>query len=310
MSAELATRAFNVALSGSAAQRTLIAWLFFYLAGGHVTLPVLTCTFMFSRAKRHPVLINMCLTWIITSIIACILFYAGQYGSDGPDRGLCMGQAALMQFAVPPMISVSSFAIIYHVWTTVRTSLQKELPRSLNWMRTFRTTLLLVMPYIAFATFGITGAILAANNPHEVSLTRRKLYCSVNHSPLSVIVAMFTAVVLLTTIYYEVRICIVLRRNWIGLRNSGQEDNTGVDPHLIVRVAVFGVYVIVGFILSLVSVFVSTAAPDMFIATVPLVITFVFGIQADIQGEWAFWRRWQTPRRPPSDGPRMKIDDV
>ncbi|KZV86155.1 hypothetical protein EXIGLDRAFT_774923, partial [Exidia glandulosa HHB12029] len=151
---------------------------------------------------------------------------------------------------------------------------------------------------------------VASTHPADVSLTRRKLYCSVAHNPLSIVVSLFTAAILLSTIYYEVRIMLTLRRTYNGLRGTEFEERAGVDAHLVLRVAIFGVYAIVGFILSLVSVFVSTPAPDLFIATVPLVIALVFGIQADIQGEWAFWRRLRTPGRPDSKGPRMRIDDV
>ena len=145
------------------------------------------------------------------------------------------------------MTAVSSFAIIYHVWTTVRTSLTRELPPSLSWLRTLRTALLLTAPFAAFAAFGIAGAVVASRHPDDVSLARRKLYCSVDHNPLSIVVALFSAAILLLTIYYEARIMLTLRRTYNGLRGTEFEERVGVDAYLVLRVALFGVYAIVGF---------------------------------------------------------------
>ena len=45
-----------------------------HLAGGHIGLPILVATFLLSKtAKRHPTIINFCITWIIYSVIYCLL---------------------------------------------------------------------------------------------------------------------------------------------------------------------------------------------------------------------------------------------
>lgn len=52
----------------------LAAWLFFQIAANHVFLPILVITFVFSkRAAKHPAVINICLTWIVTGVISSIL---------------------------------------------------------------------------------------------------------------------------------------------------------------------------------------------------------------------------------------------
>ena len=176
---------FQVDLSSGEEHRSLIAWLVFHVVGGQVLLPILCATFLFTRVQRHPVMINMCLTWVLTSIIACLLLYSNQYQSDQPVLAspdpLCLVQAVLYQHAVPPMIAVSAFALIYHVrhqgilsllssmlthrsrqvWSTVRTTISKELPRSLAWLRSARVALLLSAPYFAFAVFAIIGAVVS-----------------------------------------------------------------------------------------------------------------------------------------------------
>ena len=45
-----------------------------HLAGGHIGLPILVGTFLFSKtAKRHPTIVNFCVTWIFYSVIYCLL---------------------------------------------------------------------------------------------------------------------------------------------------------------------------------------------------------------------------------------------
>jgi len=286
----LVARSFVVNLTASQAKDTFFAWLVLNLAGGHFALPILVATYIFSSARRHPTLINMCLTWIFSSIVACLLVYTWQYKTHTPSPGLCIAQASLV-YASPAMVATSAFGVIFHVWHTVAASLSKgSTPRRDR----IQTIVLLVLPYTAFLVFGVAGAFLTMTNPGSVSLSRRILYCSLLNLPYSNIIAIYTAVVLLATIFFEVRIVLILRRNWVGLRNASSESN--MDLQLIVRVVVFGVYIMIGFVLAISTIFVSTSAPDIFSATVPIAIFFLFGMQMDVFRAWMFWRRPAKPR--------------
>ena len=50
-------------------------WLTLHIAGGQVLLPLAVLTFLFTSnfAGRHLTLINFCITWIIYSVLYCIL---------------------------------------------------------------------------------------------------------------------------------------------------------------------------------------------------------------------------------------------
>lgn len=118
----LATRGvFDVDLPEGDQRRTLIAWLVFHIVGGQILLVILLLTFIFTRAKRHPTLINMVATWSITSFIACLVFYGEQYHYSrnqpqlAASEPLCQVQAVMMQHAVPAMLVTSAFSLIYHV---------------------------------------------------------------------------------------------------------------------------------------------------------------------------------------------------
>lgn len=52
----------------------LTVWLFFQIAAGNVGLPLLVATFLFAKSvNRHPTLVNMCITWIISGISSSLL---------------------------------------------------------------------------------------------------------------------------------------------------------------------------------------------------------------------------------------------
>lgn len=45
-----------------------------HIVGGHVGLPILVLTFLFSKkVSRHPTIVNFCVTWILYSVSFCLL---------------------------------------------------------------------------------------------------------------------------------------------------------------------------------------------------------------------------------------------
>ena len=53
----------------------LAIWFFFQIAADHVCLPILVTTFLLAkRVKRNPILINMCITWIIAGVSSTLLY--------------------------------------------------------------------------------------------------------------------------------------------------------------------------------------------------------------------------------------------
>jgi hypothetical protein len=168
---------------------TLYAWLALHIIGGQVLLPLLCATFVLSRVKRHPVFLNACATWIITSILACLVFYGASNLYDHPEAAphnpLCLVQASF-HHAIPPMVSLSAFALIYHVcmtyllglaltdsmllaqvWTLVDASRQgsESIAKLSSSMTSLRTAALLCAPYLGFAIFGLVASVVRGSLP-------------------------------------------------------------------------------------------------------------------------------------------------
>jgi len=248
-----------------------------------IVLPVLVATFVLSKsAKRHPTVVNVCVTWIITGIVSSLLMYAGKHVGPEPPKMLCISQAALLD-GVPPMTSVAVLALMYQTNLNIRKP--KAKPHKM------RTYALLIAPYVTFFCFALSAALLAVQHPRGVTRARRFFYCSFK-SPISDAFAIFVAIMLLATTGYEIAIGVFLSRNWRALRQSGS-----LDMQFLTRVALFGVYVFLTLILSILSIVSPRSpVPDLFTASIGPMLALFLGTQPDIYRAW-FCRPLPAPPR-------------
>ncbi|KAH7099590.1 hypothetical protein BKA62DRAFT_709471 [Auriculariales sp. MPI-PUGE-AT-0066] len=267
----------------------LTFWLVIVIAGGQIFIPILLGTILFTRVKRHPIFISMCTTLILSSVLSSLLFYHDKSLYMEPERApkdsVCLAQASIMHHTVAPTCSIAAFALIFHVWTRLQPRLsEKEFAERATWI-SMRTTLLVLSPFIVFAAFGIFGSALVFHNlDTQPPIVAVALYCELRHKSIAGVRAAFTAIALLVTAYYEVRIIIALRRS------SASETDNG-ERALFLRVCVFGLYIMLGIIFSVVSMFTSSPVTDMFVASVPCAVFIVFAYQRDILTAWTFWKR-------------------
>lgn len=265
----------------------LDVWVYFNLVANTVLLPILVITFIFSkRAKRHPTLINLCITWILSGVYSLLLFYAGQYRPDDPlSQPLCIAQTSLL-YGITPMWSVAVSAMLVHTVVIVNDAKLSRL----------QMVLMLMSPYIAHLAFSIPTLVLSIQHPNKVTRQRRFLYCALQNDPLSNTMEGFTALVCLLITGLEVHLAIVLYRRWRGMKRAGLAGS--FDFALFIRVLVFGVYIFFGMIVNFIVIFDEhSLAPDTYAATIGAVIVLVFGTQADVFRAWCFWRkdRQSTP---------------
>jgi len=272
---------------GTNARSVLVFYFFLEIAGGHVLLPILLAVFTFStRATRHPTLINLCLVWILSGIFSCILLYGGVQEGPEPPFGLCVTQSSLV-YAIPPMTATAVCALVFQVWLGLFNSKKESVdPR---W-RKFRTALLLTAPYIVFGSWATAAAWLGIQNQQRVTRDRRFFYCSLELGPFSDGISLFTALILLVTMTFEIWIAVILRKNWRDIRKAGSGGGVALD--LIFRVILFGIYVILGMVLSLLSLVApKSPIPDLWVASVPVIVVIIFGSQKDVFRALLFWRK-------------------
>jgi len=262
-------------------------YLAFQIIPSHIGLPLLVITFLFSKgAKRHPTLINVCISWILSGIFSVMLLYADQETGPEPNGVLCRAQTSLL-YGVIPMWSVAILMLVYYVWTSYGS--RRYNPNALT------TYAIIAAPYITLVVWSGAAAVLANLHPGKVNRSRRFFYCSIHSSPLSNAMSTFTAVVCIAITTIEIRIATMLYRNWRGLKRAGEAS--GVSVQFVLRILVFGTYIFLSMIFSLSTMWEPhSVVPDMFGATIGFAVMLIFGSQPDIWRTWFFWRS-EKPQR-------------
>jgi hypothetical protein len=253
-----------------------------------VTLSLLAATFILAKkVNRHPVLINVCITFILSGIFSDLLWYASQHVGPEPNKSLCITQASFLS-GTTPMLAASVFSLIYYASVSydgdpVKATLSRV-----------QLTLMLIFPYIALAMFGSAAAVLSVKHPHKVNRHQRFFYCSLHYNKLTWVMSLFTSVVLLIVTTLEVQLAYNMCRSWRAIRKAGQHSD-GANVQILLRVLLFGIYVFMGVIISALSnTERNSPVPDLFAATTGPMVFLVFATQPDVLKAWRFWRGYSS----------------
>ncbi|KAI0046452.1 hypothetical protein FA95DRAFT_1606889 [Auriscalpium vulgare] len=261
----------------------LTFWFFCHISAGHVLLPLLVATFLFSKAKRDITLVNICITFIITGISACLLLYAGQYTGPEPNQILCIIQAGLTE-SCPPMWATALLAFVIYMRNSAST-ITGTRPFSV-----YSKLAMIIAPYIVFVLFLTANILSGAQHPDLVTRSTRFLYCDINSNALSIAAASTTSLISLTAIVLTIQLGVRLWKSMSYMKRAGV--GSGVTT-LNLRLIIFAIYIMVGFIFTLITLFghPDPTPRDMYIGTLGLAVFFVFGTQRDVLRVWMFWRR-------------------
>jgi len=272
-----------------ATQGELVTYLVLSFWPSHFGLPLLLAIIIFSsRVRRHATFISMCVTWIISGLGSSILIYTGQTTGPEPSKTTCLIQTSIV-YAVPPMAATAALLLVLQTFTVVRANfkgdkLQRDSP--------LRLWAMLSAPYIVFLGFSIATAVIGGYNQEKISRDRRTFYCSMENPYLTDLLALFASAALLVTLYFTIRILIIVYKQWKALRNAKSNLASTLDFSLAVRIVIFGLYASLGCVVGILSTTAPTSAlPDLAIASTSSAIIVVFGTQRDIRRAMCFWRR-------------------
>ncbi|KAF7784085.1 hypothetical protein Agabi119p4_250 [Agaricus bisporus var. burnettii] len=293
-------------MSSSLANLTPL-FLALQISGGQVGLPIIIATLVLSKkVARHPTLINFFCTWVIYSIVFCLLLYSGGQGRPASEV-LCQVQSVLIHGA-SPMCGVATLALVIQFWVTMQESPAQQqlvtLSRSSRWPATLRLRILLVLPYAVFVVFILATTLLQRRSGVEV--ISNGLYCTMHELSATPIVGYgvpaFCTATLIAIVGFEVAIAIRYFRMLHTISSSFPLADTKKSPVMIIRVLVLSVYTLVSLISGV--LFLSQSQqpwPYMVQAALPLFAFLVFGMQKDIILVWRFWKPY--PVVPPFDIP-------
>jgi len=282
--------------------RLIPLYLVLHIVGGQVGLPIIIATLLTSKkVARHPTLVNFFCTWVIYSIVYCILLYSGQ--RHQPPSILCEVQSALVHGA-SPMCVVATLALVIQLWSTLREPpLQRTtvLSRS-RWPSTLRLRIMLVVPYIVFVTFVILTALLQRRKGVVVG-SWTGLYCTLEGEMIvRYAVPAFCTATLVIIVGFEVAIVVRYFRMQRTISGKFPLADTQKWTAMIIRVFAFSVYTLVTLCAGVLFLSGNTSPwPYMVQAALPLSALLVFGTQKDIFLIWVFWKPY--PAIPPFDIP-------
>ncbi|EJC98688.1 uncharacterized protein FOMMEDRAFT_161520 [Fomitiporia mediterranea MF3/22] len=298
-------------------QSLIPVWLTLHIAGGQIGLPIIVLTFIFgpksAGRQRYVTLINFCITWIIYSVVYCILLYSGQAGTnqDGPSS-LCLAQAALIHGA-PPMCAVAGLEMVLQLWFVQRCIHRSSFPYIWKLPSPLLNFLIILPPYVAFMGFSLL-ALGHGIHEEDLILSVNHVYCSTQNYRFSLIVPIFCAIVMAAIIVVEA----IIWYNWYKTRKevddllaknqtdeligiAGEYQHRRLSISISIRVGLFSLYSIAT--LSACIVFVSnmpSSFPYMVEACLPMAAFLLFGTQRDTLELW-FCRRRRSNSRSLSD---------
>ncbi|KAI0375183.1 hypothetical protein BV20DRAFT_253376 [Pilatotrama ljubarskyi] len=279
-------------------------FLAIHVIGGHIGLPLVVATYLFSKtARRHPTIINFCAIWILYSIIYCLLLYGGRNLQEHPPYALCLIQAA-MNYGAPPMAVVAGLGVVLQVWSTFvepwKDARFASIPR---WVK---LSAIVAPPYLVFVAFCFAGGYYGLKHPQSVAV-KNGLYCGLLHGHFEMFaVPIFCGIFLLLIIGFEVATIIRYYRGRHLIKKVFplvDAKKPSLSPWC--RAALFLVYA---------TLTLGACAMDlrqdmnafgyMVQAALPLAAFLIFGLQKDVIFTWLFWNRknkW-TP-----DDPAIRI---
>jgi len=266
----------------------LVLFLVLNMWPSHLGLPALLGIVLFSkRVKRHPTFVNLCVAFIITGISSSLLVYAQRTTGPEPSRMLCLLQASLL-YGIPALTSTAAFMLVLQMFFTIRAAFFGEEYHNADHF--IRLWVMLASPYVAFFICVLATATVGAANPLNVSRNRRFFYCSVESSPLTNTLTLFSAIILLTTLVVIVWTMVLLYKRLTVTKTT--RPKWTMDLNLPLRIIGFGIYIIIAMSLSLSSIkSPSSPAPDLVIASAATVFMLIFGTQRDIICVLCFWKR-------------------
>ncbi|KAI0830493.1 hypothetical protein BC628DRAFT_872170 [Trametes gibbosa] len=278
-------------------------FLTIHVLGGHIGLPLLVATFLFSKtAKRHTTIINFCVIWILYSIIYCLLggrLYGGTRLQEDPPYALCLTQAA-MNYGAPPMAVVAGLAVVLQIWSTfVEPWKEARLVNIPRWVKLFA---IIAPPYLIFIGFSLTAGYYGYQNPDWVQV-KNGLYCGLRHGSFEMLaVPIFCGALVLCIIGFEVATIIRYFRGRRLIKRVFplvEPKQPSLSPWC--RAAFFLVYAALTLGVCIMDMKQDASVFGYMIqAALPLAASLIFGLQKDVIQSWMFWnhsRAW-APEEP------------
>ncbi|KAF8509506.1 hypothetical protein JB92DRAFT_3097706 [Gautieria morchelliformis] len=301
------------------------------IIGGHIGLPILLLFSIFSKtAQRDLTFLNLCFTWIFSSITFSLGLY--RLGPASSISGIhlpfihseqeCLNQAALVSGA-QAMTDTAMCALIVQLWLDFRAAIHgPRSPRQIQWTR----ATLLAAPYMALLAFSLPalGASINLGPATRLFAWQTNYYCMLFDEPTlptsryAFLIAQYTVLlaILIVTVIFDVCTIRILHRHWRFFRRTG-DNGLQISLSVAFRVVTFCAYRLVAAVAYLATMLNtlgitvisghSRVWDDMLQAATPLIAFLIFGTSKEFLDALMFWRWFNAllasamccPRRSP-----------
>ncbi|KAK7436036.1 hypothetical protein VKT23_019338 [Stygiomarasmius scandens] len=261
------------------------AFIGLQLTGGIGMVLLLLTTWVFrSISKRKKTWYSFCISWIISCLSYCLLFFGGEqtiFDQEVPTYRLCLAQAALV-YSGPPLTGATTFALFLEVSWSVNAVLSGTLSANKSAL-VYHS--LYIIPYCLWVVLTVSFLIYGHTFPATVQRDTANTYCVLNStvppiltSALVVVAALLVLITLGMLIFHlkksqadQLR---VLRSNYLKA--------------FLIRLVIFVGFGVVAICIGIVYTFNRTPGPeyDLAMAALPVGGFIVFGTQKDIMKEW------------------------
>jgi len=247
------------------------------LSAGVILTTVLLLVIIFSPyLHRHATWLNFAFSWVVFSLSYIILYISGKTKGPQPAFSLCLGQASMI-YAAPVLSGSTAFALILQIWFDQRSKMCPDPPRP----HLFRTTCLIIGPWLAAIGVFVEALVLGLMTPDEVARMGNFSYCVIKTTIPGHISAFTIVGILILSVIFQV---IIARGFYKHYRKMENDYRARFSTGVMLRLAVFTVVVLgsVGVLMMFSSDGLNRNIVDGLIAPLPLVLFCIFGLQRDV----------------------------
>ncbi|EIN06372.1 hypothetical protein PUNSTDRAFT_144999 [Punctularia strigosozonata HHB-11173 SS5] len=299
---------------------------------GAVGVCLLIATYLLSknvRRSRHPVWLNMCITWLLSCIAYILLAFHGWQKGPEPPFDICLIQAALV-YASPPMTACSAWALLVQLYVNINTLVHPRMQKDHPILATkIKNAALIITPYFIWIAV-IVGCVLAGVNERKSVVRDTNPYCTISTGTPGRLSAIWVVLFVLITLGLEGIVVHIPHHSYWNLSaayiayafhandRSFKEAQavTRVRPpvSLLIRIVIFTVFsvLVIGVSFLIVTPIKSTMfymiVPNIFIALMPIAVCIIFGTSMDIMRAWAFWKPPLQDEDPWASSSRQRLD--
>jgi len=253
---------------------------------GFVGCVIILGTIIFSDASRQLTWFSFIFSWIISSFSYLLLFMTGQLENKRPPFGLCLAQAVLI-YSAPPLTAATTLALVTEVYFRMRKLFLDQSRRKEN---KWTTALLIIIPYLLHFTMAVACLTLGLSDPGTVGRNSVNTYCNLKNRIPSKVSSIIVASLMVPTIFIEIRVWVILRRDWQVKK---------YPPSSALRAVGFSTFGTLAIVISI--AFTSIRYDhrpgfNVILAMMPAVAVLIFGVQHDILSVWMFWRKSDPSR--------------